>query len=578
MGIAPDALQSVGTSPPQSSLADAENETEHSSLATVSPLGSKLSFPGGLVLLGIVVIGTLIRCHRLSEISFWFDESFCWKMTTFDWSEQWDRVARDNHPPLYFALLKLWTQCWGETAIAMRSLSVLCGTATILGGFALVLEVERGLVTSTTRPGTANRSALLAAAGLALAPFQIEWSQQVRMYALGSALSLWSSWFLVRAIQRHPPCRRPWCGYVLTASALAYTHYYGLFVLAAQFLFAVGACLKHQLQARSGMSRNSCVPHVLVAFVLIAMSWSPWLPEFLSHRQQVVDSFWTQPLKSDDVAWTCVQIWTGTWAEWPPFGQKLAWGVAITSLLVWSWQLALGRGGQRLLALGPLVTFVAAVGASLGSRNILSARYFVFAHALAVCSVAIGLQRLPGAWLRAGSSCLALIGLSWLCLNNVQQRDRWATRPGFESAVAYLDEVRRPGEPVLVGNPMVQINVAAYAVDRESVYVLSARQDFPYFQGSAVMRESEYVSPDRVSQWPSSKIWVIETKNWTGGSIGVTLPSPWIDIREESFFDWHTPKCEIVVKECVRRRSAVSGDRAQIKPAGSRSRGGSEDE
>lgn len=512
------------------------------------------SVPCLIILVGIVAVGTLLRCNQLAEISYWFDESFCWKMTTFEWGELWGRVARDNHPPLYFYLLKLWTICWGDSAVSMRSLSVICGGMAIIGGYVLSRDIDLGAGKS---PQAAEVTGLLAAAALALAPFQIEWSTQVRMYALGSALTLWSSWLLLRALRCRDSRWGLWCGYGLTASALAYTHYYGLFVLVAQFLFASGDRLRRRLWKTADPPAHSAIIPGLLTFVLIGMSWSPWLPEFLAHRQQVTDSFWTQPLKARDVTWTCVQMWTGVWSE-RPIHEKIAWWVAGTMGIVWMGQLLFGRGGLRLLALGPLMTFVATVAASLGSRNILSARYFVFAHALAVCGVAVTVQRLPGLWLRGFSGGLVLIGLGFLCLENVQRRDRWATRPGFESAVAYLDEVRQPGEPVLVGNPMVLINVAAYVVGRDTVYVLSDNPKFPYFQGTAVMRDSEYISRETVSGLSTNRIWLIETKNWTGGSIPVPVPAPWVDIREESFYDWHSRDCQIIVKECVRRKSAVS--------------------
>jgi len=514
-----------------------------------------LTGPHLVILAGVVCFGALLRLHRLAEISFWFDESFCWKMTTFAWSEQWERIARDNHPPLYFLMLKAWTQCFGDDAVPMRLLSVLCGTATILGGFLLVREVEQQTPGRAGTGRTGNPAAYLAAAGLALAPFQLEWSQQVRMYALGSALTLWSCWFLLRALNSASPHSiGDWAGYVLTAAALAHTHYYGLFVLAAQFLFGVSVAARDVLRRRPDP-----VPlaPVLIAFTVIGMIWSPWIPEFLAHRQQVVRSFWTQPIQPRDVTWTAVQMWTGTWTE-IPYHERLATGVAAITAVVCLWQLAFSRG-TRLLALIPLVTFAAAILASLGPRNVLSPRYFVFAHAALVCGVAVFLQRLPTVWLRGAASILALAGLSSLCWSTLQQRDRWAARPGFESAVAYLEEVRKPGEPIFVGNPMVQINAVAYANDHAGVFVLNRQREFPYFQGTAVMRDAEFVSPEKAADWPADRIWLLETRHWTAGSIGVALPSPWVDLREESFYDWHTPRCEVVIKECVRRRSATSG-------------------
>ena len=43
-------------------------------------------------------------------------------------------------------------------------------------------------------------------------------------------------------------------------------------------------------------------------------------------------------------------------------------------------------------------------------------------------------------------------------------------------------ETVRDGEPLLVGNPMVQITAAAYAEPGTAVYVLSPSGNFPYFQ------------------------------------------------------------------------------------------------
>jgi mannosyltransferase len=152
-----------------------------------------------MLLGGIVVLALLLRCHQLEEVSYWFDESFCWKMSTFSWSEQWERVALDNHPPLYFYLLKGWVCVFGDSPLATRGLSVLCGALTIVGGYCLVSELERER--RPDRPQAGQIAGLLTAAGLALAPMQIEWSQQLRMYSLGAALTVWSSYALVRALQ-----------------------------------------------------------------------------------------------------------------------------------------------------------------------------------------------------------------------------------------------------------------------------------------------------------------------------------------------------------------------------------------
>ncbi|OYV81268.1 MAG: hypothetical protein B7Z73_18270, partial [Planctomycetia bacterium 21-64-5] len=252
-------------------------------------------------LAAILALAALLRCNHLADLSFWFDESFCWKMTTFKLGEVWQRVALDNHPPLYFYLLWFWARVFGDSPGATRSLSVVLGLVTVAGAYLLARQVgARGTpqrafpteaeprpdppvvhgmpqVGGTPRrafpteidqrrncphPGplpegegetpelsrvplqaAGERAGLLAAALVALSPFQIDWSQQVRMYVLGACLTLLSCWLLLRALASARPRWQDFAWYTLAATALAYTHYFGLFVLAGQFLYAVGAAL-----------------------------------------------------------------------------------------------------------------------------------------------------------------------------------------------------------------------------------------------------------------------------------------------------------------------------------------------
>ncbi len=503
-----------------------------------------------------VLLAFVLRCHRLGEVSYWFDESFCWKMTTFSWGDLVGRVALDNHPPLYFIILKAWIGAFGSSPIVLRGLSVLSGLATIVGGYCLVSQLERDR--RPDRPQSAQITGLLAAAGLALAPMQIEWSQQLRMYAPGAALSVWSSYALVRALGTSTRPGSNWALYVVTAAALSYIHYFGLLVIAAQFLYSVGVCL---FGKSPGTRSGENLSRAAISFLIIGMIWSPWLPEFLAHRQQVTRSFWTRPLELQNLVTACFQMWAGTWSEWHP-EDRVAWIVAGISVATWTVQLAFGSG-QRLLAIVPLTTFALATIASLLGRNIVSARYFLFAQTLAVCALAAATQRLPTGWLKGLAAGVMLVGFSWLSVSVVERRDRWAARPGFQSAVAYIEEFRKPGEPIFVSNPMVQITTAAYVEPGAEVYVLSSSTNFPYFQGTAVMRESEYVTPASVAEWPSERIWTIDTVNWTGGTSRVALPRPWIDLREEAFYDWYRPGSQLVVKECARPRQASSPPRQE---------------
>ena len=80
----------------------------------------------------ILLLALLLRLIVINQ-SFWLDEAIgalvVKNQTFFQIATQF--VKSDNHPPLYYLLLKLWTNLFGYTEIAIRSLSVLFGVATV---------------------------------------------------------------------------------------------------------------------------------------------------------------------------------------------------------------------------------------------------------------------------------------------------------------------------------------------------------------------------------------------------------------------------------------------------------------
>ena len=117
-------------------------------------------------------------------------------------------------------LLWLWMRLFGESLVSTRGLSILAGLATIV--------VAYFLARSLFDRSTAFVSALL----LALSPFQVHYSQEIRMYAfLGLWLTLATYCFRQAANTRD---WRWWLGFAVSAALAMYTHN-----LAATYLFAL---------------------------------------------------------------------------------------------------------------------------------------------------------------------------------------------------------------------------------------------------------------------------------------------------------------------------------------------------
>jgi mannosyltransferase len=140
------------------------------------------------VLLLILALAAAVRFYRIGEQSLWSDEGNSAALATRSLQQITQDAAYDIHPPLYYWLLHLWTGVFGTSEAALRSLSAVLGIGLVLGVFSL----GRGLY--------GDAAGLAAAFISALAPFQVYYSQEARMYillALESAIAVLLFWRLL---------------------------------------------------------------------------------------------------------------------------------------------------------------------------------------------------------------------------------------------------------------------------------------------------------------------------------------------------------------------------------------------
>lgn len=141
-----------------------------------------------LLLVLILCIAAAARFYQLGGQSLWADEGNSAAMATRSLALIARDAANDIHPPLYYWLLHLWTGIFGYTEVALRSLSAVFGVLLVL----TIAELGRRLYSSIT--------GLLAGLIAAIAPFQIYYSQEARMYillALEAAVAMILFWWLL---------------------------------------------------------------------------------------------------------------------------------------------------------------------------------------------------------------------------------------------------------------------------------------------------------------------------------------------------------------------------------------------
>ena len=177
---------------------------------------------------GLTLLGAVLRFATLELQAYHHDEIVtASRVLRVGFGHAMDAVGfSESAPPLYYAVAWLWTQAVGTSEVALRSLSAFAGVATIPVAYFIGREL-RG-----------NRTALLAAALVAVNPMLVWYSQEARAYALLMLFCALSLLFCVRALEsdRGRGEKRDFVLWgVFSALALA-THYFAVFPLIAEVL------------------------------------------------------------------------------------------------------------------------------------------------------------------------------------------------------------------------------------------------------------------------------------------------------------------------------------------------------
>ncbi|MDX2163713.1 MAG: glycosyltransferase family 39 protein [bacterium] len=208
----------------------------------------------------LILCAAVLRFHGIDSQSLWHDEGNSVVQAGRSLADIAYHAGRDIHPPGYYWMLAVWRAVFGESELALRSLSAFASTITVALGYA----IGRRLMP--------NWAAGLAAALIALNTFSIYYAQEARMYAL---LGLWAAgaaWSLVMWLNLRN-ARRAWrwaLAYALCSAAGLWTHYAFPFVLAALGILALIVLFKR--------NRRRWFAAFAAANALALALFAAWLP------------------------------------------------------------------------------------------------------------------------------------------------------------------------------------------------------------------------------------------------------------------------------------------------------------
>ena len=223
----------------------------------------------------ILLLAFAIRLIGILSRPIWYDESFSILFARkgliamlFGTLGGINASAAEEHPLAYYLLLWGWMKVFGESLAAARLLSIFAGVATVALTYYLAHELFN------------KKIAALASVFVALAPFQVHYSQEIRMY---SFLALWlmlATYAYARGAKGDGT--KWWIIFAISAALAQYTHN-----LAAFYLVPLAAT---PLLHRNWKALRAVILSGLGALLL----YLPWLLQLPSQLAKVSSAYWVE--------------------------------------------------------------------------------------------------------------------------------------------------------------------------------------------------------------------------------------------------------------------------------------------
>jgi hypothetical protein len=233
-----------------------------------------------------LTVSAFLQLITLNKWSVWHDEGYSIMLISYNLKEIIARTALDVHPPLYYLLLKGWSQLFGTSDIALRSFSVICALVAIFISYLLVKKLFN------------RRLAILTMPFLVLSPFIVRFGQEVRMYTLALVFIMGSTLLLSYLVSKKCQKILPWILYGFIMALAVYTHYFSSLVFIAHWWYVSVSWPKYSPKNITGFIKNLVKMPVgwWVALSSALLLFVAWLPIAYKQFTLVKGGFWIPPV------------------------------------------------------------------------------------------------------------------------------------------------------------------------------------------------------------------------------------------------------------------------------------------
>jgi mannosyltransferase len=426
-----------------------------------------------------MVVALLIRAQRIGVTNLWLDEANSWLLTTYSASAMAANIRQSPGGPLYFFLLKGWSAIFGDSEVALRSLSLVASVPVVALTYAIGVQT------------LSRRAAFAAAALTTLSPLHLYFAQEARVYMVATLMSVcvvaaYLRWRTMAAAQlagagegQTRPRQQALVLYAVAAILSFYTLGLTALLLIALAIDAVlcltGGTASGQRAPDRSTRRRVATPW-LVAQMAVALACLPLLVS-LDASAAVQSQAWRGPMGAAGAIRNLLEFFLSAvhglyfypWDLYPAVTQHWPRDIIIRLFVVFPLTIIAlvvafsyppadaRRGPARALYLALLLPLVAGTVVSLRHELSLT-RYMLFVTPFAFLLIAAGLARAPR-WLAAPMS-LALVGSATYGILQyplVRTRDT-----DFRPVARDLAASAGPRDEVLVQPPEAGVQLAYY--------------------------------------------------------------------------------------------------------------------
>lgn len=229
------------------------------------------------VLLSIVVLASFLRIYRIGSRPLYGDELFSLHWSSYSVKEFMTKGAlRGNEKPLYFLMLHFWRKYISDSEVTMRYLSVIAGVLSITLIFMLAEKL------------TDTEIGLLSAFFLAISPFHIYYSQEIRMYTLETLFALISFYLFLRFLVSGSRIKLStiiW--YIIASSVAIHMHIAAILMILVQNIYFFLRRKDANISIKKWISIQIFIllltPQVIIPFFYIFgykyANWRGYIPE-----------------------------------------------------------------------------------------------------------------------------------------------------------------------------------------------------------------------------------------------------------------------------------------------------------